>query len=75
MKEMAFLQREGMYFSSGGLSSLRSFEALSGNGGSSVMGWVGGLYIVGKVFWWLLAELRRRVMCLICLALDLLIGV
>ena len=50
VEEMVYLQRESMYSSSGGLSSLRNFEALSGSGWSFEMGRAGVLYVVGEVF-------------------------
>ena len=75
MEEMALWQREGMSSSRGVLSSRRTSEAMACIVVVSVGGEVWGIFGVRVGLIWLVAEFRNRVMRLICLLSDLLIGV
>jgi hypothetical protein len=75
MEEMALWQREGMSSSGGGLCSLSTSVAMSGSDLVSVAEVAWGLFSVDGSLLRLLAEFRSRVMRLICIVSDLLIGV
>jgi hypothetical protein len=75
MEEIALWQRERRSSSGGRLSSLSTSVAISDNGFFSETGMTWGLYDVGGSLLRLFTKFRSRVMRLICLVSDLLIGV
>ena len=75
MEEISLWQRKGVFSSCGGVSSGSTSVTKAGSVlvSAEVVMW--GLFGVGVSLLWLLAEFCNRVMRLICLLSDLLIGV